>query len=48
MPRQVLRIDGFYYIEKQILPALERVLNIAGLDPRRWHDPNPVLIPHHP
>ena len=41
-PRQVLepgsglQLNGFYYLHKQILPALARVLNIAGLDPHRW------------
>jgi hypothetical protein len=29
-------LQRFYYLQKQILPALARVLNIAGLDPHRW------------
>lgn len=38
IPYSTLRLNGFYYLDKQILPALSRVLNAAGLDPRRWFD----------
>lgn len=38
VPCSTLRLNGFYYLDKQILPALSRVLNVAGLDPRRWFE----------
>lgn len=31
-----LRLHATYYITKQIVPALERVLNLVGADPRGW------------
>ena len=31
-----LRLHAVYYITKQIIPALERVLNLVGADPRAW------------
>ena len=31
-----LRLHAVYYITKQIIPALERVLNLVGADPRSW------------
>ena len=31
-----LRLHAIYYITKQIIPALERVLNLVGADPRSW------------
>lgn len=31
-----LRLHTVYYITKQIIPALERVLNLVGADPRSW------------
>ena len=31
-----LRLHAVYYITKQIIPALERVLNLIGADPRAW------------
>lgn len=31
-----LRLHATYYITKQIIPALERVLNLVGADPRAW------------
>jgi DNA polymerase zeta len=31
-----LRLHGLYYITKQILPALERVLSLVGADVRAW------------
>lgn len=31
-----LRLHANYYITKQIVPALERVLNLVGADPRSW------------
>jgi hypothetical protein len=50
VPCSTLRLNGFYYLDKQILPSLSRVLNAAGLDPRRWFDEMkrprpPKLIP---
>lgn len=31
-----LRLNAKYYIEKLALPALERVIGLAGADVRRW------------
>jgi len=31
-----LRLHAGYYITKQIVPALERVLTLVGADPRAW------------
>ena len=31
-----LRLHALYYITKQIVPALERVLTLVGADPRAW------------
>lgn len=31
-----LRLHAGYYITKQIIPALERVLHLVGADPRAW------------
>ncbi|GIL62894.1 hypothetical protein Vafri_17102, partial [Volvox africanus] len=31
-----LRLNGTYYITKQIIPALERVLSLVGADVRAW------------
>lgn len=31
-----LRLHALYYITKQIIPALERVLNLVGGDPKAW------------
>ena len=32
-----LRVNGTYYILKQLLPALERLLQLLGADVRRWY-----------
>ncbi|GLC55953.1 hypothetical protein PLESTB_001048500, partial [Pleodorina starrii] len=32
----LLRLNGTYYIVKQIIPALERVLSLVGADVRSW------------
>jgi hypothetical protein len=36
--QNTLSLDIEYYIEKQILPSLRRVLNLAGLDPQYWYE----------
>ena len=35
-PQSQLRLNGVYYISKQILPALERVLSLLGVNARAW------------
>ena len=32
-----LRINATYYIQKQLLPALERIFSLLGADIRRWY-----------
>ena len=32
-----LRINATYYIQKQLLPALERIFSLLGADVRRWY-----------
>ncbi|KAJ2472606.1 DNA polymerase zeta [Coemansia sp. RSA 2320] len=36
LTRPELRIDSRYYIDKQIVPALDRVLSLVGVDVRVW------------
>lgn len=36
-----LRLHGLYYIDKQIIPALERVFQLVGADVRSWFDSMP-------
>ena len=31
-----LRLNGVYYITKQLLPALERCFSLMGVDVRQW------------
>ena len=31
-----LRLNGVYYITKQILPALDRAFSLMGVDVRQW------------
>ena len=31
-----LRLNGVYYITKQILPTLDRVFSLMGVDVRQW------------
>ena len=35
--RGALRINAAYYIDKQLLPALERLFSLLGADVRRWY-----------
>ncbi|KAK3811816.1 MAG: hypothetical protein J3Q66DRAFT_286513, partial [Benniella sp.] len=36
-----LRLNGEYYIRKQIIPSLERIFQLAGADVRSWYDEMP-------
>ncbi|ORX46984.1 DNA/RNA polymerase [Hesseltinella vesiculosa] len=36
-----LRLDGEYYIRKQIIPPLERVFQLVGADIRSWYEEMP-------
>lgn len=38
-----LRLHGVYYITKQIIPPLERVLNLVGADIRSWYADLPKI-----
>ncbi|KAI9023323.1 hypothetical protein DFJ74DRAFT_606172 [Hyaloraphidium curvatum] len=38
-----IRIHGFYYITKQIIPALSRVFDLMGADVRSWYDEMPKV-----
>lgn len=31
-----LRLNGVYYITKQLVPALERCFSLLGVDVRQW------------
>ena len=31
-----LRLNGVYYITKQVLPALDRAFSLLGVDVRQW------------
>ena len=35
-PDSALRLHGVYYITKQIVPALERVMQLLGVNVRAW------------
>ncbi|KJE92975.1 DNA polymerase zeta catalytic subunit [Capsaspora owczarzaki ATCC 30864] len=39
-----LRIHGTYYITRQIIPALERVFQLVGVDVRSWFDELPKTV----
>ncbi|KAJ2551551.1 DNA polymerase zeta, partial [Coemansia sp. RSA 1933] len=41
LQRSGLRIDYYYYIEKQIIPALDRVFGLVGVDVRTWFNDMP-------
>ena len=32
----MLRLNGEYYVTKQILPALDRVFSLVGVDVTKW------------
>lgn len=36
-----LRLNGEYYIRKQIIPSLERIFQLAGADVKSWYDEMP-------
>jgi len=38
-----LRLNGEYYIRKQIIPSLERIFQLAGADVRSWYDEMPRI-----
>ena len=46
------RLNESYYINKQIIPALQRVFGLVGADPNQWfvelpHPVRPTLAKHH-
>jgi len=41
LPESSLRINARYYIEKQVIPALARLLNIVGADVMGWWESMP-------
>lgn len=43
-----LRLHSMYYITKQIIPALERVLSLVGADVRSWYAQMPKSYRHMP
>ena len=38
-----MRLNGAYYITKQILPALDRALSILGIDVFKWYNELPKV-----
>ncbi len=43
-----LRINSNYYVTKQLIPALDRVLSLAGLDVSMWEKQLPLVPSLHP
>ncbi|KAG0225642.1 DNA polymerase zeta, partial [Actinomortierella wolfii] len=48
-PKELLRnpelqLNGLYYITKQIIPSLERILQLAGADVRAWFESMPKVL----
>ena len=43
-PNSSLKLNGNYYISKQIIPALARVLNLVGADVQSWYDEMPRTL----
>lgn len=39
-----LQIDAVYYIEKVLIPPLERIFNLVGVDVRAWYEEMPKAI----
>ncbi|KAF8122959.1 hypothetical protein EV363DRAFT_1358085 [Boletus edulis] len=39
-----LRIDASYYIARVLIPPLERIFNLVGVDVRAWYDEIPKTI----
>jgi len=39
-----MHIDAAYYIEKVLIPPLERVFNLVGADVRAWYEEMPKAI----
>ncbi|KAI6136646.1 hypothetical protein F5141DRAFT_1208970 [Pisolithus sp. B1] len=49
MPEEILanphmQIDAVYYIEKVLIPPLERIFNLVGADVRAWYEEMPKAI----
>ncbi|XP_046849339.1 DNA polymerase zeta catalytic subunit-like isoform X2 [Xenia sp. Carnegie-2017] len=42
-----LRLNTIYYVQKQILPPLDRVFSLIGVDVFSWYTPLPRYIPRH-
>jgi DNA polymerase zeta len=36
-----MRLDGEYYITKNIIPPLERIFNLVGANVRNWYEDMP-------
>ncbi|KAG9286506.1 hypothetical protein G9A89_014672 [Geosiphon pyriformis] len=41
---RVLRLDGHYYISKQIIPAIARIFNLVGVDIETWYEKMPRTL----
>lgn len=42
-----LRLNTIYYVQKQILPPLDRVFSLIGVDVFSWYTQLPRYIPRH-
>jgi len=38
-----MRLDGDYYINKTLIPPLERIFNLVGANVRSWYEDMPKL-----